>query len=265
MNGARLMPRTIIPRTVIALTMLFLLGPFVVVLLAAMSAGNTLTFPPQGLSLRWFAHVFTVEAFHAGFWLSLWLAVVSTGLALLIGVPAAYALSRYQLPFAESVRRIVTSPLIVPGLIVGLALMQHIVVPLDLPVALALVGSHTILAVPYVLRVVGASLANVRADMEEAAFLLGASRLGAFARVVLPNIRAGVAAAFILGFITSFNQVPVSLFMTGPGVSTLPIQMLGYMEYTFDPSIAALSALLALVSVAIMLAAERALGLSRHM
>lgn len=247
------------------LVLAFLLGPFVVVLLAGLSAGETLTFPPQGLSLRWIFHVFTVEAFHASFFLSLWLAVVSTLLALLVGVPAAYALARYPLPFAETIKRIVTAPLIVPGLIVGLALMQYVVVRFDVPVALALLGSHAVLTVPYVLRVVGASLANVRIDMEEAAFLLGASRLGAFFRVVLPNIRAGIVAAFILGFITSFNQVPVSLFMTGPGVSTLPIQMLGYMEYTFDPSIAALSSLLALMSVLIMMVAERALGLSRYM
>lgn len=254
-----------LPRAVIGLALLFLLGPFVVVVLAALSAGETLTFPPQGLSLRWFAHVFTVEAFHASFWLSLWLAIVSTLLALAVGVPAAYALARYDLPYAEMIRRIVTAPLILPALLVGLALMRHVVVPLDLPVTLALTGSHAVLTLPYVLRVVGASLAHVRADMEEAAFLLGASRLGAFFRVVLPNIRAGILAAFILGFITSFNQVPVSLFMTGPGVTTLPIQMLGYMEFTYDPSIAALSALLAALSVVIMLAAERALGLSRHM
>jgi putative spermidine/putrescine transport system permease protein len=245
--------------------LLFLLGPFVVVLLAALSAGETLAFPPQGLSLRWLAHVFTVEPFHASFLLSLWLAIGSTLIALAVGIPAAYALARYRLPHAEMVRRIVTAPLIVPGLIVGLALMQYVVVRFDVPVLLALFGSHAVLTVPYVLRVVGASLANVRADMEEAAFLLGATRLGAFRTVVLPNIRAGVLAAFILGFITSFNQVPVSLFMTGPGISTLPIQMLGYMEYTFDPSIAALSALLALMSVLVMLLAERALGLSRFM
>ncbi len=252
-------------QTIFMLIMVFLLGPFVIVLLAGLSAGETLTFPPQGLSLRWMRHVFTVEAFHTSFILSLWLAVASTVLALLIGVPAAYALARYPLPFAESIRRIVTAPLVVPGLVIGLALMQYVVVRFDVPVALALLGSHTILTVPYVLRVVGASLAHVRADMEEAAYLLGASRLGAFIKVVLPNIRAGMLAAFILGFITSFNQVPVSLFMTGPGVSTLPIQMLGYMEYTFDPSIAALSALLALLSVLIMMVAERALGLSRFM
>jgi putative spermidine/putrescine transport system permease protein len=107
-------------------------------------------------------------------------------------------------------------------------------------------------------------LNNLRSDMEEAAVLLGCSRIGAFVRVVLPNIQNGVLAAFILGFVTSFNQVPVSLFLSGPGVRTLPIDMLAYMEITYDPSVAALSALLALLSVAIIFMAEKFLGFSRY-
>ena len=80
----------------------------------------------------------------------------------------------------------------------------------------------------------------------------------------VPNIRNGILAAFILGFVTSFNQVPVSLFLTGPGITTLPIDMLSSMEFVYDPSIAALSALMALMSMAIVLVAERLLGLSRY-
>jgi putative spermidine/putrescine transport system permease protein len=113
-------------------------------------------------------------------------------------------------------------------------------------------------------RVVSASLDNLRSDVEEAAILLGSSRLGAFFRVVLPNIRNGVLAAFILGFVTSFDQVPVSLFLSGPGVQTLPIDMLGYMERTYDPSVAALSSLLAFLSIGIMFVAERFIGFSRY-
>jgi putative spermidine/putrescine transport system permease protein len=127
----------------------------------------------------------------------------------------------------------------------------------------ALFLAHTALLLPYAVRVVAASLENLRPDIEEAAVMLGATRLGAFLRVVLPNIRNGILAAFILGFVTSFNQVPVSLFLTGPGVSTLPIDMLAYMEFTYDPSVAALSALLALMSLAVVLVAERLLGISR--
>jgi putative spermidine/putrescine transport system permease protein len=113
-------------------------------------------------------------------------------------------------------------------------------------------------------RVVTASMMNLRSDIEEAAILLGCTRLQGFTKVVLPNIRSGVLAAFILGFVTSFNQVPVSLFLSGPGVRTLPIDMLAYMEITYDPSVAALSALLAFLSVGIVALAEKFLGFSRY-
>lgn len=248
---------------VLALLLLFLLGPFVVILGASLTAGETLAFPPEGLSLRWHEAVFAVESFRASFVLSVGLGVIATAAALILGVPVAYALERYTLPGGEPMRTALTSPLIVPGIIVGLALLRHLVIPLDLPVLGALFLAHTALLIPYAVRVVAASLANLRPDIEEAAVLLGADRLMAFRLVVLPNIKNGILAAFILGFVTSFNQVPVSLFLTGPGVSMLPIQMLWHMEFTYDPSIAALSALLALVSMIIVLGAERTLGLSR--
>lgn len=251
-------------RLLLVLVFLFLLGPFLVIAAAGLSAGDTLVFPPEGLSLRWYLAVLQVESFRAGFVLSFWLGLASTGAALLLGIPAAYALDRFEPPGAETVKGIVTAPLVVPGIIVGLAMLRHFVIPLGLGVVPALFLAHTALLIPYAVRVVGASLANLRVDIEEAAVLLGCTPMGAFFRVVLPNIRNGCLAAFILGFITSFNQVPVSLFLTGPGVSTLPIDMLGHMEFTYDPSIAALSALLAFLSVAIVLAAERALGLSRY-
>jgi putative spermidine/putrescine transport system permease protein len=248
----------------LGLVVVFLVGPFVVIALAALSAGETLTFPPQGLSLRWFAATFESRTVMDSFLVSLWIALASTVAALALGVPAAYGLLRYRPEGAEAIRLIVTSPAIVPGLIVGLALLRYFVVPLSLPVWLALFAAHTALLIPYAVRVVSASLANLGGDVEEAAVLLGATRLQAFARVVLPNIRSGMMAAAVLAFVTSFNQLPVSLFLTGPGISTLPVEMLVQMEFTYDPSIAALSTLLALMSVAVVFAAERALGLSRH-
>ncbi len=249
---------------VLAAIFLFLLGPFVLIAVAGLSAGETLAFPPQGISLRWFYAVFAMDNFRASFVLSMQLAVGSTLLALLLGIPAAYGLSRYQVPGREIIRTIVFTPVIVPGIIVGLALLRHAVIPLDMSVSLALVLAHTVLVVPYAVRVVTASLENLRPDVEEAAVMLGATRLRTFFRVVLPNIVHGILAAFILGFVTSFNQVPVSLFLTGPGITTLPIDMLASMEFVYDPSIAALSALMALMSMLIVLVAERLLGLSRY-
>ena len=248
----------------LAITVLFLVGPFAIIVIAALNSGDVLAFPPTGFSLRWIGAVFQVESFRASFVVSVVLAVAATLMALLLGVPVAYALARYRLPGGEFLRTLVTLPIIVPGIIVGLGLLRYFVIPLDLSVLTALFLAHTALLIPYAVRVVGASLDNLRADIEEAAVLLGASRLGAFGRIVLPNIRNGIAAAFILGFITSFNHIPVSLFLTGPGVSTLPINMLSYMDVVYDPSIAALSALLALGSIVIVLLAERVLGISRY-
>lgn len=248
----------------LALVLLFLIGPFVIICLAGLSAGETLNFPPQGLSLRWVARVFEVESFRGAFGLSMLLAIGATGLALVFGVPAAYALERYAPKGGEVIRTIVTAPIIVPGIIVGLALLRHLVIPMGLSVSVALFIGHTALLIPYAVRVVSASLANLRPDIEEAAVMLGATRAGAFFKVVLPNIRGGIMAAFIIGFITSFNQVPVSLFLTGPGVTTLPIGMMSYMEFNYDPSIAALSGLLALMSLGIVMVAEKLLGLSRY-
>ncbi|ASJ74176.1 ABC transporter permease [Granulosicoccus antarcticus] len=250
--------------TVLALTIGFLIGPFFIIVAAGLSAGESLAFPPQGLSLRWVIKVFQIDSFRDSFLLSMGLAIFGTLAALILGVPIAYALARYKLPFGETLRTIVSAPIIVPGIIVGLALLRYLVVPLNVEVVAALFAAHTALILPYAVRVVSASLSNLRSDIEEAAVLLGASRLGAFFRVVLPNIKSGILAAFILGFVTSFNQVPVSLFLSGPGVRTLPIDMISYLETTYDPSVAALSALLAFLSIAIVFVAERFLGFSRY-
>lgn len=256
-------PRFVSP-FVLVVVIGFLIGPFAIILAASVSGGETLAFPPQGFSLRWIAKVFEVQSFRESFATSMFLAVGGTLAALVLGVPAAYALSRYRLPLGGTVRTLVSLPIIVPGLIVGLALLRYVVVPYGVGMTLTLFCAHTALVLPYAVRVVSASLQNLRSDIEEAAVLLGSSRAGAFFRVVLPNIRGGILAAFILGFVTSFNQVPLSLFLSAPGVRTLPVDMLSYMEITYDPSVAALSSLLAFLSIAIVFLAERFLGFSRY-
>lgn len=254
----------ILGQIILFLVLVFLIGPFIIVCLAGLSAGETLAFPPEGLSLRWVARVFEVESFRQTFTISIILGIGATLLALLIGVPAAYGLERYDPPGANAIRNILSAPIIVPGIIVGLSLLRYLVIPMGIGILPALFIGHTALLIPYAVRIVSGSLVNLRADFEEAAVLLGATRLQAFFKVVMPNIRNGIMAAFIIGFITSFNQVPVSLFLTGPGVSTLPIDMMAYMEFNYDPSIAALSGLLAFLSLAIVMVAEKLLGLSRY-
>ena len=153
-------------------------------------------------------------------------------------------------------------PILVPEIVLGFSLMKSVATGLGVPIFPSLLIGHALLVLPYCVRVVGASLASFDFSIEEAAVSLGCPRWRAFFAVVLPNIRAGLVAAFVLAFITSLNDVSISIFLTGPGISTLPIQMLAHMEQFFDPTIAAVSVLLMAVTVAVMAGVEMTLGLT---
>ena len=246
----------------LGLVLLFLLGPFVIIFIASFGAQSNLAFPPQGFSLEWFQRVFELRTFRDSFNTSLLVAVIATATALVMGIPAAYALVRFKFPGKDTLEVIFASPAIVPGLVVGLALLRFFVRLSGMDVLFGLYLGHTAILFPYTVRVISSSLRNLDPSLEMAAMSLGANRLTAFVRVILPNVRSGIIAAFILAFITSFNNVPISLFLTGPGVATLPIQMMLYMEYYFDPTIAALSTLLIVMTVLIVQGVERVLNVS---
>lgn len=257
--------RTPIPFPLIILTVLvylFLMGPLVIVIGAALSDTTYLTFPPQGLTLRWFERIFEMAAFRRTIVTSLQVALLATGIALLIGIPAAYALNRFRIQLPGWLSTVFVLPVLVPEIVLGFALLRSVATAWELPIFPTLLIGHTLIVLPYCVRVVSASLASFDFSIEEAAISLGSPPLKTFFTVVLPNIRAGVIAAFILAFITSINDVSVSLFLTGPGVSTLPIQILAHVEQFFDPVIASVSVLLMALTVAVMAVVERTLGLT---
>ncbi|SNT26220.1 ABC transporter permease [Tropicimonas sediminicola] len=243
-------------------TFLFLLGPLVVIIGAALSDTSFLTFPPQGLTLRWFSNIFEISAFTRTMGTSFMLAVGGTTLSMLIGIPAAYAMARYRVELPAFLGNVFVLPILIPEIVLGFSLMKSLAAGIGLPIMAALLIGHALLVLPYTVRVVGASLNSFDFSIEEAAVSLGCPRLKAFFIVVLPNIRAGIIAGFILAFITSLNDVSISIFLTGPGVSTLPIQLLAHMEQFFDPTIASVSVLLMGVTVAVMAVVERTLGLT---
>lgn len=245
-----------------ALVFIFLVGPLVIVLGAALSDTTYLTFPPQGLSLRWFENIFAIDAFRRTILTSLQVAVVSTFVALLIGIPASYAMSRYRIQLPGWLSTLFVLPVLVPELVLGFSLLKNLAFQFNAPIFLSLIIGHTILILPYVIRVISASLASFDFSIEEAAISLGSPPLKTFFTVLLPNVRSGVIAAFILAFITSVNDVSISIFLTGPGISTLPIQLLAHMEQFFDPTVASVSVLLMVLTVAVMAIVERTLGLT---
>ncbi|SJZ69122.1 ABC transporter permease [Consotaella salsifontis] len=245
-----------------ALVFFFLVGPLVIIVGAALSDTSFLTFPPQGLTLHWFSNIFEISAFRETMTTSFLLAFLGTSLSLLVGIPAAYALHRHRVTLPTWLSTVFVLPVLIPEIVFGFSLMKSATAAAGLPIFASLLIGHALLVLPYCVRVVSASLAAFDFSVEEAAVSLGSPPLKTFFTVVLPNIRAGAIAAFILAFITSLNDVSVSLFLTGPGISTLPIQLLAHMEQFFDPTIAAVSVLLMAVTVAVMAVVEATLGLS---
>ena len=237
--------------------------PILFVVTTAFSAGSTLRFPPQGFSLRWFAAAVTYDPFLQALVSSLELALSATALALLLGVPVTLAVHRGKLPGRGFVEGLFLSPLIVPELVVGLALYQQLMIGLGLSNVTALLVGHTALMLPYAVRVTGASLALVDPAVEEAARGLGASPLRAFRTVTLPMLRPGIFSAALLGFVTSFNNVPLSLLLQDREFRTLPVTMLDYVQQSYDPRIAAMATLILAGTVVIAVVAERAVGFTK--
>ena len=259
------MDRISVSTIVMVLVLIFLIGPFVVIFISSFGTQEFLSFPPQGFTLGWFKKVISMDMFKESMKLSVIIAILASIFASILGIPSAYALSRYNFMGKRIVETFLTLPVIVPGMVAGLTLLRIFVMMNLFSIKTTLLIGHTIIVLPYSIRITRTALENLPTDIEEAAISLGASKLKAFFLTVLPNIKTGIVASFILMFIISFNNVPISLFLTGPGVNMLPIVMMSYMEYYYDPSIAALSTLLILLTFGIVILSQKLLGITRYM
>jgi putative spermidine/putrescine transport system permease protein len=237
--------------------------PVVVVVLASFSQTSYLTVPPRGLTLRWFGAVLSDPEYVHAIVFSLVLAVIATLGSLVTGVAASYALLRRRVPGAALVSALLDAPLVFPGVVVGVALLQLYALARINGTLIGLAIAHMVITVPYVVRAVLASLQGIDPELESAARVLGASGPGAFFTVTLPLIRPGVAAGALFSFIVSFDNVPVSIFLLGAGQMTLPVKIFSAIEYGVDPSIAAISTLLIVLTGLGLAVAERWVGFHR--
>ncbi|MCW5745536.1 MAG: ABC transporter permease [Alphaproteobacteria bacterium] len=242
----------------------FLLTPIAIIAVFALNPTPYISFPPVGVTLRWFVKFLATEDFMVALWLSLRIAVVVLLLSMLIGGACALALARGQLPGARLLTAFFMSPLMLPAILTGLALFQVFQLPsVDRPVWGLMLG-HTLVAVPYVLRTTLAVLANFDTRLEEAAASLGAAPLRVFYEVTLPLIRPGVIAGGIFAFIVSFDQFPISLFLVPPKGETLPVVLFNYMKFDLDGAIAAASMVSILLALSVVLLLERIIGLKAY-
>lgn len=250
---------------VVAGVFVFLLGPVVFVVLASFDESTFLTFPPSRFTLDWYRGL--SAAFLASLKTSLIVAAATAVISTLVGVPAALGLVRGHFRGRQVLNTAMLSPLVVPTLVIGVAAFQFYIWVWDVSgvglggSVMGLVIGHTAFAVAYVIRSVVASLAHFDVSLEEAAMNLGATPPQSFFRVTLPQIMPGVTAGAIFAFITSFDDVPVALFLSGADATTLPIKIFTSIEFSLTPEVMAVSALVVLGSTAVMILLDRILGL----
>lgn len=247
----------------VCLVYCFLLAPVLVVVLASLSTTAYLTVPPEGITLHWFREVLEDPGYIDAILFSLVLAAIATAGSLVMGTAAAYALMRRAVPGAEAISAFLMAPLIFPAVVVGVALLQlYSLIGLSATFT-GLALAHMVITVPYVVRAILASLAGTDPNIEDAACVLGANRWIAFSKVTLPLIRPGVMAGGLFSFIVSFDNVPVSIFLLGVRHTTLPVKIFTAIEYGVDPTIAAVSTMLIMVTALFLVAAERWIGFHR--
>jgi len=242
---------------------LLLLAPLLVVLPMSFSGDAYLAFPPSSWSTRWYGAVFKNARMVDAFFVSVKLGLAVTVLSLLVAVPAAYALVRLRPKGGGWLLALFTAPLLLPTIVLGLGLLIVFASLGWLGSAWGLLLCHLIVTLPYALRMLVTTLSTLPPAVEEAAATLGASPAVVFRRITLPLMAPGIMATSVLSFLVSFDEVVVSLFMTTPKLSTLPVAMFHHVEDRADPMVAALSVLLVALTLLVVLVVDRTIGLGK--
>lgn len=246
-----------------ALFALFMLGPLIVVIGVSFTPQGFLEFPPSGISLRWFRAILENQDFIQAFWVSIYLGLASATLSALIAVPAALAIGRHRFVGREPLVGLFMSPLMVPTIVLGIAFLRFLSQLGINGTFFGLVVCHAVIITPFVLRLTLASVTGLDRRSEWAAVSLGASRFTTFRRVVLPSIMPGVVGGWVLAFITSFDELTVTIFIVSPSTTTLPVRLFSHITQTTDPLVASISTMIILFTVVLLLVIEWFYGLDR--
>lgn len=243
--------------------MVFMLAPLVVVALVAFTPEGYLSLPVHGPSLRWFRAIAAYPEFIESFWISVRLGLASASLATAVLLPAALVIGRQRFLGREGLVAALMSPLMVPAVVMGIALLRFLSMLGMQGTFGGLVLCHAIVVGPYVLRMLLAVAASIPPDVERASFSLGASRLTTLRRVTLPMLLGGLAGGWVLAFITSFDELTVTIFVSSPQTTPLPLRLFSHIAETTDPLVASVSAIILALSASLLILLDRLYGIDR--
>jgi putative spermidine/putrescine transport system permease protein len=246
-----------------ALFIAFVLAPIVIVCAVAFTPEGYLSLPTNGFSLRWFRAIADYPEFVRAFRDSLWLAALSSAIAVLLAVPAALAIARYRFAGREAVLAFFMSPLMIPHVVLGIAFLRfftEIGMGGSFP---ALLVAHVVVVFPFALRLTLAAATGMDRLVEMAAVSLGAGGWTLFRRVTLPLILPGVISGWALAFIQSFDDLTMTVFLAAPGTETLPVRMFLYIQDNIDPLVTSVSASVIAITMTALILLDRFYGLDR--
>jgi len=235
--------------------LVFLVLPILIVVPMSFSSSRFLSFPPPSLSLRWYAEYFASTEWMLATLVSLQVALATCLVATPIGVAAAYAIQTQPGRIARAAYVVLVTPLMVPHIIVAIGVFFLYARIGANNSIVGLILAHTMLAIPFVLITTLSGLQGFDMTQERAAQSLGFNRLQAFLKVTAPQIKGSILAGAVFAFISSFDEVVVSLFLSGGLTSTLPKRMFVALRDEVDPTIAAISSMLIIATLALGLTA----------
>lgn len=242
---------------------IFLILPLGVIIAASFTATDYLAFPPHGFTLKWYAQFLNDSSYLHSIGLSAALALAATVSALVLGLLVALVLARSSGAGNGAIAALFLSPLVLPTIVIGAALLQFAVQAGFARSWFALYAGHTVLVIPYVVRTALASLTGFNSSLEEAAQDLGASRWQTFWLVTLPIIKPGIIAGALFGLIISWVNVELSIFNSTSALMPLPVKLFNYVQYSIDPMIAAVSASTIYVAILVVIVIDWIVGIDR--
>ena len=242
---------------------LFMLAPLVMVVLVSFTDKGFVSMPFDGASWRWYRAIVDAPDFIDAFWRSLALGAAAATGATLLAVPAGMAIAWHRFAGRDAVLGLLLSPLMVPHVVLGIALLRFLT-QLGLSGSmLGLTAAHTVIVLPYVLRLVVAAATGFDRSIAQAAQSLGASGWTVFRRIELPLILPGVAGGWLIAFINSFDELTMSIFVASAATQTLPVKMYNHIAHTIDPLLASVSTVLIVLTLVLMIVLDRFYGLDR--
>lgn len=242
----------------------FLLLPVLIVVVASFSPDRSSSYALSQASLTWYREFLDSSSFLSAFRFSVWLAAVSAAIATLIGFITAYGLVRLVSRGRNLLQALAMLPMMVPHILISISLLL-LVTQFPVPEIAMLIIGHVLICLPFTLAGILASLTAVDPDLEAAAWTLGAPRWRVLLEITAPLVAPGVLSALIFAFIVSFGDVYIALFLSGPGITTLPVEIFSFVQWESSPVIAAITTVQIVLIIVFGLVVEKLVGLRTAM